>query len=40
MCTERIADQTQVTYSAVIRLEELRKSRKNSRGTTVSKLRL
>jgi len=33
MCTESIADQPEVTYSAVIRLEELRKSRKNSHGT-------
>lgn len=40
MCTENIAAQPEVTYSAVIHLEGLRKSRKNSVRTLVSKLRL
>jgi hypothetical protein len=40
MCTESVAAQPELTYSAVIRLEELRKSRKNSGRTLVSQLSL
>jgi hypothetical protein len=39
-CTEGIAAQPEVTYSAVIYLEGLRKIRKNSGRIFVSKLRL